>query len=221
MRLAAQLRHLMRAGFLLCAHILGFVDHSQLRIRVPTRLPTAPPSATSPTLSLEVRPDAKKRAVFSSHWQPHPLPPATTTCDHIAGGVAAASATGQDAGPGGDAERFTHDAAVRAGEPVTPASPFQVGGAGRIVGEKSLKLGEGLREGQVGAVENVHDPLSILRTQSIPRECMHQADRHASTKPLRWLLPLLPTACGGFLMGSLGGYGARPRRGEPPCTTTC
>ena len=38
--------------------------------------------------------------------------------------LAAASATGQDAGPRGDAERFTHDAAVRAGEPVTPASPF-------------------------------------------------------------------------------------------------
>ena len=38
--------------------------------------------------------------------------------------LAAASTTGQDAGPRGDAERFTHDAAVRAGEPVTPASPF-------------------------------------------------------------------------------------------------
>ena len=92
--------------------------------------------------------------------------------------LAAASATGQDAGPRGDAERFTHDAAARAGEPVAPASPFQVGGAGRIVGEKSLKLGEGLRQGQVGAVENVHDLLSVLRTQSIPSGCMRQADRH-------------------------------------------
>ena len=49
--------------------------------------------------------------------------------------LAAASATGQDAGPRGDAERFTHDAAVRAGETATPASLFQVGSADRIVGE--------------------------------------------------------------------------------------
>ncbi len=81
--------------------------------------------------------------------------------------LAAASATGQDARPRGDAERFTHDAAVRAGEPVTPASFFQVGGAGRIVGEKSLKLRERSREWQVGSVENVHGSLSASRTQSI------------------------------------------------------
>ena len=91
--------------------------------------------------------------------------------------LAAASATGQDARPRGDAERFTHDAAVRAGEPVTPASFFQVGGAGRIVGEKSLKLRERSREWQVGSVENVHGSLSASRTQSIPSGCMRQADR--------------------------------------------
>ena len=54
-------------------------------------------------------------------------------------------------------------AAVRAGEPVTPASFFQVGGAGRIVGEKSLKLRERSREWQVGSVENVHGSLSASR----------------------------------------------------------
>ena len=43
---------------------------------------------------------------------------------------------------------------------------------------KSLKLGERLREWQVGAVENIHNSISILRTQSIPSGCMRKADRN-------------------------------------------
>jgi len=47
----------------------------------------------------------------------------------------ATSGSPHDAGQRGDAEWFTRDAAVRAGETATPASLFQVGSTGRIVGE--------------------------------------------------------------------------------------
>lgn len=103
--------------------------------------------------------------------------------------LAAASATGQDAGPRGDAERFTHDAAMRPSEPVTPASFFQIGGAGRIVGEKSLKLRERSWEWQVGSVENVHDSPSVLCTQSILGGYMRKADRHGSDNQSQLLSP--------------------------------
>lgn len=86
--------------------------------------------------------------------------------------LAAASATGQHARPRGDAVRFAHDAAVRTGEPIAPARPFQVGGTGRVIWKKPLKLGKGLRELQVGAVENVHEPRSMLLTHPISSGCM-------------------------------------------------
>ena len=38
-------------------------------------------------------------------------------------------------------ERLSRRAAVRAGKAVSPAGFLQVGGAGRIIGEKSLELG--------------------------------------------------------------------------------
>ena len=38
-------------------------------------------------------------------------------------------------------ERLSRRAAVRAGKAVSPAGFLQVGGAGRIIGEKALELG--------------------------------------------------------------------------------
>ena len=81
--------------------------------------------------------------------------------------LAAASATGQHARPRGDAERLAHDAAARAGESIAPPSPFQVGGAGGVIGKQLLKLGERPRELQIGAVENVHGSRSMLLSQTL------------------------------------------------------
>ena len=87
--------------------------------------------------------------------------------------LAGAGTTGQHARARSDAVRFAHDAAARAGEPVAPTGPFQVGGAGRVIGEEPLKLGKGPRKLQVGAVENVHSlRLSMPLTHSISCRCM-------------------------------------------------
>ena len=93
-------------------------------------------------------------------------------------GLPATRATSQYAGPRGDAERFAHDVALRTGEPASPASPLEVGGAGRVVGKKSLKLGKRSREWQIGAVDNVHGPASVSRPPTIRSGCMRQPDRH-------------------------------------------
>ena len=44
-----------------------------------------------------------------------------------------------------------------ANEPAAPASLLQVGGAGRVVGEKSLELWERLWEPKIATLVNVHE----------------------------------------------------------------
>ena len=73
-----------------------------------------------------------------------------------------ASAAGQDASARGDAERFAHDAAIRAGETILPTDFSQIGGACCVVGEKSLKFRERLRERQIGASNDVHDHMPVV-----------------------------------------------------------
>jgi hypothetical protein len=87
--------------------------------------------------------------------------------------LAAAGPASQDAGPGGDAERFAHNAAVGAGKAFAPACLFQIGG---VVGEKPLELGERFREGEVGAIENVHShlPLSASDTLALRAVCVNR-----------------------------------------------
>jgi len=70
--------------------------------------------------------------------------------------LAAAFTAGQDARPRGDAERFADFPAMGAGETLGPSGLFKIAGAGRVVREKPLKLGEGFRKRERGAVENVH-----------------------------------------------------------------
>ena len=60
-------------------------------------------------------------------------------------------------------ERLSRRAAVRAGKAVSPAGFLQVGGAGRIIGEKSLELGSRMREWEIGAVENIRGALPYIR----------------------------------------------------------
>ncbi len=62
-------------------------------------------------------------------------------CSHRQPGVLAALAAAQDARAVFKVERLSRRAAVRAGKAVSPAGFLQVGGAGRIIGEKSLELG--------------------------------------------------------------------------------
>ena len=87
--------------------------------------------------------------------------------------LAAAGPASQDAGPGGDAERFAHNAAVGAGKAFAPACLFQIGGAGGVVGEKPLELGERFREGEVGAIENA-TLLSASDTLALRAVCVNR-----------------------------------------------
>jgi hypothetical protein len=50
-----------------------------------------------------------------------------------------------------------------ANEPAAPASLLQVGGAGRVVGKKSLKLWERLWEPKIATLVNVHERRSLVR----------------------------------------------------------
>jgi hypothetical protein len=85
--------------------------------------------------------------------------------------MAAAGPARKDAGPGGDAERFAHNAAV--GAAFAPACLFQRGGAGGVVGEKPLELGERFREGEVGAIENA-TLLSASDTLALRAVCVNR-----------------------------------------------
>ena len=60
---------------------------------------------------------------------------------HRQSGVTAALAAAQDARTICEAERLSRRLTMGANKPVAPASLLQVGGAGRVVGKKSLELG--------------------------------------------------------------------------------
>ena len=83
-------------------------------------------------------------------------------------GVAAALSTAQDAGPAGEAERLCRRLAMGADEPVTPPRLLQVGGTGRVIREKSLKLGKRPRKRKVFALRNIHPRFVRLPSHSTP-----------------------------------------------------
>src|ERR1700751_168779 len=72
-------------------------------------------------------------------------------------GVTAALAAAQDAGSISEAERLSRHLTMGANEPAAPASLLQVGGAGGVVGKKSLKLWERLWEPKIATLVNVHE----------------------------------------------------------------
>src|SRR4051794_24462089 len=61
-------------------------------------------------------------------------------------------------------------------KPSAPACLFQIGGAGGVVGEKPLELGERFREGEGGAIENVHSHPLIRFRQTGPPCRVPQSD---------------------------------------------
>ena len=63
-----------------------------------------------------------------------------------------------------------------ANKPVAPASLLQVGGAGRVVGKKSLELWERLWEPKIATLVNVHEhgrtlPLVAVGDNRIGKVC--------------------------------------------------
>jgi hypothetical protein len=78
-------------------------------------------------------------------------------------GVTAALAAAQDAGSISEAERLSRHLTMGANEPAAPASLLQVGGAGRVVGKKSLKLWESGGGASATAVDAV---IGFLHSQS-------------------------------------------------------
>jgi hypothetical protein len=60
---------------------------------------------------------------------------------------------------------------MAANEPAAPASLLQVGGAGRVVGKKSLKLWERLWEPKIATLVNVHERRSLVRGSIFPARC--------------------------------------------------
>ena len=75
---------------------------------------------------------------------------------HRQSGVTAALAAAQDARTICEAERLSRRL-TRANKPVAPASLLQVGGAGRVVGKKSLELWERFVEPEIATLVNVHE----------------------------------------------------------------
>ena len=75
---------------------------------------------------------------------------------HRQSGVTAALAAAQDARTICEAERLSRRLTM-ANKPVAPASLLQVGGAGRVVGKKSLELWERLWEPKIATLVNVHE----------------------------------------------------------------
>ena len=76
---------------------------------------------------------------------------------HRQSGVTAALAVAQDARTICEAERLSRRLTMGANKPVAPASLLQVGGAGRVVGKKSLELWERLWEPKIATLVNVHE----------------------------------------------------------------
>src|SRR3954471_23158536 len=58
-------------------------------------------------------------------------------------------------------------------KPSAPACLFQIGGAGGVVGEKPLELGERFREAEVGAIENA-TLLSASDTLALRAVCVNR-----------------------------------------------
>ena len=76
---------------------------------------------------------------------------------HRQSGVTAALAAAQDARTICEAERLSRRLTMGANKPVAPASLLKVGGAGRVVGKKSLELWERLWEPKIATLVNVHE----------------------------------------------------------------
>ena len=76
---------------------------------------------------------------------------------HRQSGVTAALAAAQDARTICEAERLSRRLTMGANKPVAPASLLQVGGAGRVVGKKSLELWKRLWEPKIATLVNVHE----------------------------------------------------------------
>jgi hypothetical protein len=79
-----------------------------------------------------------------------------------------------------------------ANEPAAPASLLQVGGAGRVVGKKSLKLWKRLWEPKIATLVNVHEHGRTLALVAVGynRIGKVKTKTHAATIVVR-ILPLL------------------------------
>ena len=94
---------------------------------------------------------------------------------HRQSGVTAALAAAQDARTICEAERLSRRLTMGANKPVAPASLLQVGGAGRVVGKKSLELWERLWEPKIATPVNVHEhgrtlPLVVVGDNRIGKQ---------------------------------------------------
>ena len=107
---------------------------------------------------------------------------------HRQSGVTAALAAAQDARTICEAERLSRRLTMGANKPVAPASLLQVGGAGRVVGKKSLELWERLWEPKIATLVNVHEHGRTLPLVAVGDNRMGKEQ----TLPIR-LLPTPPT----------------------------
>ena len=81
-----------------------------------------------------------------------------------------------------EAERLSRRLTMGANKPVAPASLLQVGGAGRVVGKKSLELWERLWEPKIATLVNVHEhgrtlPLVAVGDNRIGKEFTFRFNR--------------------------------------------
>ena len=85
-----------------------------------------------------------------------------------------------------EAERLSRRLTMGANKPVAPASLLQVGGAGRVVGKKSLELWERLWEPKIATLVNVHEhgrtlPLVAVGDNRIGKLASVRGRREAAT----------------------------------------
>ena len=78
-----------------------------------------------------------------------------------------------------EAERLSRRLTMGANKPVAPASLLQVGGAGRVVGKKSLELWERLWEPKIATLVNVHEHGRTLPLVAVGD---NRIGKHSSTR---------------------------------------
>ena len=115
---------------------------------------------------------------------------------HRQSGVTAALAAAQDARTICEAERLSRRLTMGANKPVAPASLLQVGGAGRVVGKKSLELWERLWEPKIATLVNVHEhgrtlPLVAVGDNRIGKEIRTRKEELAVAQTERELVSLV------------------------------
>ena len=152
----------------------GFVDFDMVAAFAADPIPAGPNHAGAelvedlkgslvtgkPNLALELRSGHAGRLTGNQIGRPEPQAQRRMAALHDRpgrqSGIATALPAAQGAGPGGESVRLCHRLAAGTDEPVSPPRLLQIGGARRVIREKSLELGKRPRKREIFAFQHVH-----------------------------------------------------------------